>query len=206
VQPSGHKSWALRYRSRGRPVKFTLGTVLSPGAESSTAPAIDTPLSLAAAREVATRTLREVQAGHDPAVAKRKRREEQHAALADTFQSVAEEFLRRNAGRLRTIGQRQDDLGLLFKPLGQLPLPEIRRAMFSREFDRIEDQRGPVRANRVQTAVKALLNWYGGRSDDYISVLTRTPARISISQRARSHVPSDAEIKALVAYVRSLKK
>ena len=198
VQPSGHKSWALRYRSRNRSVKFTLGTVLSPGAESATAPAIDTPLSLAAAREVATRTLREVQAGHDPAVAKRKRREEQHAALADTFQSVAEEFLRRNAGRLRTIGQRQDDLGLLFKPLGQLPLPEIRRAMFSREFDRIEDQRGPVRANRVQTAVKALLNWYGGRSDDYISVLTRTPARISISQRARSHVPSDAEIKAIV--------
>ena len=153
---------------------------------------------MAAARELATRTLREVQVGHDPAVAKRKRREEQHAALADTFQSVAEQFLRRNAGRLRTIGQRQDDLGLLFKPLGQLPLPEIRRAMFSREFDRIEDQRGPVPANRVQTAVKALLNWYGGRSDDYISVLTRTPARISISQRARSHVPSDAEIKAIV--------
>src|SRR5262249_25105239 len=64
VQPSGHKSWALRYRSRGRPVKFTLGTVLSPGAEPATAPALDTPLSLAAARELATRTLREVQAGH----------------------------------------------------------------------------------------------------------------------------------------------
>ena len=60
--------------------------------------------------------------------------------------------------------------------------------MFSREFDRIEDGRGPVRANRVQTAVKALLNWYGGRSD-YVSVLTRTPARISISGRARSHAP-----------------
>ena len=59
--------------------------------------------------------------------------------------------------------------------------------MFSREFDRIEDGRGPV-GNRVQTAVKALLNWYGGRSD-YVSVLTRTPARISISGRARSHVP-----------------
>ena len=88
-------------------MKFTLGTVLSPGAESATAPEIDTPLSLAAAREVATRTLREVQAGHDPAVAKRKRREEQHAALADTFESVAEEFLRREGGRLRTLGQRQ---------------------------------------------------------------------------------------------------
>ena len=197
VQPSGHKSWALRYRSRGRPVKFTLGTVLSLGAESATAPAIGTPLSLACARELATRTLREVQAGHDPAVAKRRRWEEQHAAQADTFESVAEEFLRREGGRLRTLTQRKADLALLYRPLGQLPLPEIRRAMFSREFDRIEDGRGPVRANRVQTAVKALLNWYGGRSD-YVSVLTRTPARISISGRARSHVPSDADLKAIV--------
>jgi integrase len=197
VQPSGHKSWALRYRSRGRPVKFTLGTVLSPGAESATAPAVDTPLSLASARELATRTLREVAAGHDPAVAKRQRREEQHAAAADTFESVAEEFLRREGPRLRTLSQRKADLGLLYKPLGQLPLPEIKRAMFAREFDRIEDQRGPVRSNRVQTAVKALLNWYGGRSD-YVSVLTRTPARISIAKRARSHVPSDAELKAIL--------
>ena len=197
VQPSGHKSWALRYRSRGRPVKFTLGTVLSPGAESTTTPKLDTPLSLAAARELATRTLREVQAGDDPAVAKRRRREEQHAAAADTLESVAEEFLRREGPRLRTLSQRQADLELLYKPLGQLPLPEIRRAMFVREFDRIEDGRGPVRANRVQTAVKALLNWYAGRSD-YISVLTRTPARISISDRARSHVPSDAELRAIV--------
>jgi hypothetical protein len=39
-----------------------------------------------------------------------------------------------------------------------------------------------VRANRVQTAAKALLNWHSARSD-YISVLTRTPARISISER-----------------------
>jgi integrase len=49
----------------------------------------------------------------------------------------------------------------------------------------------------VQTAAKALLNWYGSRSD-YVSVLTRTPARISISKRARSHVPSDADLKAIV--------
>jgi integrase len=196
VQSSGHKSWALRYRSQNRSVKFTLGTVLSPGAESATTPAIDTPLSLAAAREVATRVLRQVQTGHDPAVAKRKRRQEQHAAQADTFESVAEEFLRREGGRLRTLDQRKADLGLLYKPLGQMPIPEIKRAQFVREFDRVEDQRGATRANRVQTATKALLNWFGSRSD-YVSVLTRTPARVSISQHARSHVPSDADLQAI---------
>ena len=141
--------------------------------------------------------MREVQAGHDLAVAKRQRREQQHAAEADTFERVAEEFLRREGPRLRTVAQRRSDLGLLYKPLGQLPIPEIKRVQFVREFDRIADQRGPVRANRVQTAAKALLNWYSARSD-YVSVLTRTPARISISERSRSHVPSDAELRAIV--------
>jgi Arm DNA-binding domain len=144
VQTSGHRSWALRYRSRGRTVKLTLGPALiGTCAESSTVPQLDTPLSLAAARELATRVLREVQAGHDPAVAKRQRREQQHAAEADTFESVAEEFLRREGPRLRTVAQRRSDLGLLYKPLGQLPIPEIKRAQFVREFDRIADQRGP---------------------------------------------------------------
>jgi integrase len=197
VQPSGVKSWALRYRSRGRPVKFTLGTVLSPGAESATVPAIGTPLSLAAARELATRTLREVQVGHDPAEAKRRRREEQHAAEADTFESVAEEFLRREGPRLRTLGQRKADLELLYPSLGRLPIDLIRRGEFVREFDRIADQRGPVRANRVQGATKTLLNWHGSRTD-YISVLTRTPARVSLSERSRSHVPTDVELGAIL--------
>src|SRR5215469_10287419 len=95
VQVSGHKAWALRYRSRRRAVKFTLGPALIGAcAESDNAPQLDTPLSLAAARELATRTLREVHAGRDPAVAKRRRREQQHAAAADTFESVAEQFLR----------------------------------------------------------------------------------------------------------------
>jgi integrase len=198
IQPSGHKSWALRYRSGGRPVKLTLGsTLVGAGAESVTAPELDTPLSLSAARELATRTLREVQAGRNPAADKRHRREEQRAAQADTLQAVAEEFLRRRGPQLRSLAQRRSDLELLYKPLGQQPIDQIRRAWFVREFDRIADQRGPVRANRVQTAVKALLNWHSGRSD-YISILTRTPSMISIAEHARTRVLTDAELKAVV--------
>ena len=198
VQPSGHKSWHLRYRSRGRPVNLTLGpTLIGTCAESNAAPQLDTPLSLAAARELATRTLREIQAGHDPAAEKRKRRELEHAAEADTLQAISEEFLRREGPRLRTLSQRKSDLELLYPSLRRLPIDQIRRAQFVREFDRIADQRGPVRASRVQTATKALLNWYSARSD-YISVLTRTPQRISIQEHARSHVPSDVELRAIL--------
>ena len=198
VQPSGAKSWALRYRSRGRTVKFTLGPVLvGAGAESDNAPQLDTPLSLAAARELATRTLREVQAGRDPAEAKRRRREQQRAAEADTLQAICEEFLRREGPRLRTLSQRKADLELLYPSLGRLPIDQIKRGQYKRVFDAIADQRSLKRAARVQRATKALLNWHGGRSD-YVSVLTGTKALISISEHARSHVPSDADLKAIV--------
>jgi len=198
VQTSGHLSWALRYRSRGRTVKFTLGPVLiGAGAESANAPQLDTPLSLAAARELATRTLREVQAGRDPAEAKRRRREQQRAAEADTLQAICEEFLRREGPRLRTLSQRKADLELLYPSLGRLPIDQIKRGQYKRVFDAIADQRSLKRAARVQRATKALLNWHGGRSD-YVSVLTGTKALISISEHARSHVPSDADLKAIV--------
>jgi len=193
IQPSGHKSWALRYRSRNRSVKFTLGSVLSPGAESATAPEVDTPLSLAAARELATRTLREVQTGHDPAVAKRKRREEQHAAGSDTLRAVSEEFLRRHP-QLRTLNQRRADLELFYPSLGQLPIDQVRRGQIFRELDRISDERGPVRADRALSAMKTLLNWHSQRSD-YLPVLGRGGRRTSTQERARSRVLDDGELR-----------
>src|SRR3954447_12240305 len=57
IQPSGKKSWAVRYRHRGATRKFTLGPY----------PA----LRLVAAREKATQALRAVSEGNDPAADKR---------------------------------------------------------------------------------------------------------------------------------------
>lgn len=52
VQPSGVKSWATRFRLRGRPHKYTIGTY----------PAI----TLAAARTAAKGALESVSLGNDP--------------------------------------------------------------------------------------------------------------------------------------------
>jgi integrase len=198
VQTSGHRSWALRYRSRGRTVKLTLGPALiGTCAESNTVPQLDTPLSLAAARELATKILREVQAGHDPAAAKRQRREQQHAAEADTLQAVCEEHLRREAGRLRTLAsQRRPDLELFYPALGQLPIDQIRRGQFVRVLDHIADERGQHRAGRALGAMKTLLNWHGNRSD-YVSVLTRTSWRTAGPAGGRDRVLDDDELRAI---------
>jgi integrase len=186
----------VRYRYRGRPTKFPLGPALIGAAESDAPPELDTPLSLAAARELATRALREVQAGRDPAAEKRARREQQHAAQADTLRAISEEFLRRAAGRLRTIGQRRADLELFYQPLGQLPIDQIKRGQYMRVLDHGADERGLVRADRALSAMKALLNWYAERSD-YVSVLGRGGRRTSVRERARSRVPNDNELKAI---------
>src|SRR6516164_5006806 len=51
VQPSGRKSWAVRYRFQGTPRKLTL----------------DGALTLATARKAATDALHVLERGHDPA-------------------------------------------------------------------------------------------------------------------------------------------
>src|SRR5262245_2943187 len=91
VFPSKRRSFIVRYRFRGLQRKLTLGPVLAErGAtvEPDTTPEIGTPLSLAAARELATRALRQAKSGSDPAAAKQRQRQEQLAAESDTLQAI----------------------------------------------------------------------------------------------------------------------
>ncbi len=198
VFPSKRKSFILRFRYRGLQRKLTLGPVAAGGGEPEAAPELDTPLSLAAARELATKALRQAKSGSDPAAAKQRQRQEQLAAESDTLQAIAEEYLRREGPRLRTVGQRCSDLELLCaSALGRLPVAEIKRGQFTRVLDHIADHNGPVRADRVLSAVKTLLAWHAERSD-YVTVLGRGGRRTSIAERARSRVLNDAELKAVV--------
>jgi integrase len=160
------------------------------------APEIDTPLSLAAARELATAALRRAKSGIDPTAEKRKQHAVQRAAEADTLQAIAEEFLRRQGPQLRTVDQRRSDLELLCGALGRLPVAEIKRGQYHRVFDRIADERGPVRADRVLAATKRLLSWHAERSD-FISPLGRGGRRTSPGELARSRVLSDDELRRL---------
>jgi integrase len=199
VQSSGHKSWALRYRLHGHSRKLTLGPVLVGDAEPTGDPTIDSPLSLAAARELAAKALRQIKGGSDPVAAKRSKLASQFAAEADTLQAIAAEYLRREGGKLRTVDQRSSDLDLLCTSgdgLGALPLEGIKRSQFVRVFDAIADKRGPVRADRVLNAGKRLLNWHAGRSD-YVSVLTAVKRRLSMAERARERVLVDDELRAV---------
>ena len=81
--------------------------------------------------------------------------------------------------------------------MGRLPVADIKRGQFTRVLDAVADHNGPVRADRVLSAVKTLLAWHSQRSD-YVSVLGRGGRRTSIAERARSRVLNDDELKAVV--------
>jgi integrase len=80
--------------------------------------------------------------------------------------------------------------------LGRLPVAEIKRGQYTRVLDHIADHNGPVRSDRCLSALRTLLSWHSARSD-FISPLVRGGRRTSISERARSRVLTDEELRRL---------
>jgi integrase len=198
VRPTGSKTWVTRYRFRGLSRKLTLGPASIGGSEpADVAPEIGTPLSLAAARELATRALRQSKSGVDPAALKRQQRNAERAVEADTLAAVCATYLElvEREKPMRTIDQRRSDLELICGALGRLPLDSITREQLVHQLDGISKQRGPVRADRVLMAAKRLLKWYSGRRSNYISVLANVERRTSIKDRARTRVLTDEELR-----------
>ncbi|MGB9410659.1 MAG: Arm DNA-binding domain-containing protein, partial [Pseudolabrys sp.] len=81
VQPSGKKSFAVRYRYGGKPRKLTLKA----------------GVSLAAARKLAGDALYELEQGRDPAQTKQETRAKIKAARANTVQALCDNYLHREA-------------------------------------------------------------------------------------------------------------
>jgi integrase len=89
LQPSGHRSFVMRFRGRDdRPVKLTLGA-FDPSGEAEGEPVIGAPLTLAAARRLCAELLRERARGKD-VVADRKQAK---AKTAETFGALARLFV-----------------------------------------------------------------------------------------------------------------
>jgi integrase len=186
IQPSGHRSWHLRYRYRGRSVNHTL----SAG-----------PFALADARLEAATALKALSEGVDPAQARKVQRVRTELAKADTLRSVAEGYFAREVKRLRSIGQRRRIFErLIFPVLGGMPIGDIRRTDIIKLIDHVEDRNGPRMADYMAACLQRLFNWYAIRSETFQSPIPRgLPKRYSASDNARERTLSDAELKAVWA-------
>src|ERR1700704_1348419 len=92
VQPSGAKSWALRYRIAGKPAKLTLGPY--------------PPIDLGTARKRAQEALGVIAGGKDPAAAKRDsraaakdERDAEDSRLDRIAASYVDRHVRRSVGK-----------------------------------------------------------------------------------------------------------
>ena len=96
VQPTGAKSWALRFRRPdGRSAKLTLGP-LDTSAEPADEPVVGGPLTLGMARELAAKVHRERKRGVDVVAeekAKKERKRREHAERSvNTFGAAVPDF------------------------------------------------------------------------------------------------------------------
>jgi integrase len=182
VQPSGHRSYAVRYRFAGKPRKLTL-----PGG-----------LTLAAARKAAADALYEITQGRDPGAARRQQKQAQRLAATDTVQAICEDYFRREGSKLRSGRRRQHELEQKVYPvLGDRPITEIKRSDMVRLFDRIEETAGGPTADLVKAFLSRIFNWHAARSDDFRSPIVRGMARTKPRERARSRVLTDDELRAV---------
>jgi integrase len=167
VTASGHRSFIVQYRFHGRSRRMT----------------IDGVLGLTAARKRARALLGEVAKDRDPLQERRNA-----ASLAeDTFKTIAEAYLARDGKKLRTLGDRRATLDRLVYPrIGSQPIGAIRRSDIVRLLDRIEDESGPVMADRVLAYIRKIMNWHAARSDEFRSPIVRGMSRAGAKARERT--------------------
>lgn len=184
IQPSGAKSWAVRYRHAGKPAKLTLGKWPIMG--------------LADARMAASEALQVVEHGNDPAETKRAAKATRGAVDPDVerdkFRNVVDLFLKRHASHNR----RADDVAAMFRRevldrWGDRPIQEITKRDVIETLDGVVDRGSPITANRLRAHLNTLFNWAKGR--DVIVLNPLDGIRPPAPERPRERVLTDDEIK-----------
>ncbi len=190
LQPSGAKSWALRYRANGIPRKLTIGPYPAVG--------------LATARRRAQEALGDVAGGKDPAAAKKAVREAAKAERADDDRRVAriaELFIDRYVKRSGKVGagwaaEIERYLKVEIIPhIGAKRIGDVTRNDVLTILDGIVDRGSPVTANRVLAVLRKLFNW----AADVRGLIVVSPCKgisAPTAESSRDRVLSDDEIRA----------
>lgn len=160
---------------------------------------IGTPdqMSIAKAREAAAEAVARVKAGQAPVDAP-----EAPPEPPETFKQVAEKFIERHVQKqgLRSEYEiKRQFERYIYPDWGSEPFASIRRGKVIQLLDKIEDNSGPVMADRVLATLRKLFNWVEVREEDYASPIVRGMRVSSAKERARKRILSDEEIRTVWA-------
>jgi integrase len=176
VTPSGAKSYcAVTRNPHGKQVWATLGSA--------------DHLTIDEARNRAREAIKRVKDGL-PAF-------EPPPVAPDSFEAIVNDFIERHAKKHnKRWGERERIFRVYVTPRwGQRPINGITRRDVIELLDRINDERGPIMANRVHGAVRKLFNWCLDR--DILEVTPVARVKAPGKEVERDRVLSDNEIKAL---------
>ena len=183
VQPSGAKSWAVRYRYRGRPKKLTLGSY----------PAIN----LARARQLASRALMAVAEGRDPCREKKAAKHEAEQVNRDLFPRIADEFVERHAKPNTRESSWRETRRLLNRDVvpqwKNRSVQDITRRDVIELLDAVRDRGSPIMANRILAAVRRLFRWCIDRG--IVEVSPCGGLRSQTAEMSRDRVLTDSELR-----------
>ncbi len=189
--PSGMVTYEFRYRDDKGYRKF-----ISIGGHGS--------ITADQARNLAKKRSGEVADNRDPA----GERKTQEAITANTVNAVLDNYIRRvvraPGGELRSADAIESAFDRLVRPsLGDKSIYELRRSDISGMLDKVQDENGPVMANRTLAYLRTAFNWQVTRDDDFVSPIAKKMARGDESKRER--VLTDDEIRDLFTALNELK-
>lgn len=183
VQPSGAKSWALRYRQAGKPVKLTLGRWPVMGLQD--------------ARNAAGEAIDKAERGGNPAAEKKATKAARIQAELEGRDKVAtllDQFDKRHLAKLKS---RESALWYIDRfirePWGDRNIHSIAKRDVLDLLDGIVDSGRGTTANRVLAHVRKFLNWCVER--DIIEANPATGVKPPVPENQRDRVLTDAEIR-----------
>ncbi len=182
VTAGSARSFILNYRLRGREHRLTIGAWP------------DWPV-LKAVREA--RNLRQrVDRGENPL------QDRAPPPAMKAVSAILDEFITRYVRNkekpLRSADDIESAFNRLVKPrIGKVGIYELRRSHIAEMTDWIEDNAGPVMADKCRGYTRKALSWYAERDDqcNITAAFVRVKPRANQKERARSRVLSDDEIR-----------
>jgi integrase len=184
IQPSGHKSWAVRFRFEGQNRKLTIGPWPRIG--------------LSLARELAAKALRKVVEGEDPTETKKEARREAIASVdtADLVETVFDQYRTRHLATLRRSTRKEVERLFAKRILpawGKRRMGEITKRDVLAALDDMVASGAPISANRMLAALTAFFNWSISR--DILALSPCNGVKKPTPQRPRERVLTDDELR-----------
>lgn len=183
IQPSGVKSWALRYRYAGKPKKLTLGRWPVMG--------------LADARAAATDAIEAVEHGNDPSAAKKRTkaaRMEAQLSERDKIKTLVGQFGKRHLSTLKSGETVKRELNRhVVAVWGERDIHDIAKRDVIDLLDGIADSGRVVTANRIRAYLNKFLSWCVERD-----IINQSPAmgvKPAAKEKSRDRVLTDDEIR-----------